>query len=87
MPRPPAKLKLQTNFNAIFKNAKILKIGPIEQKLWKIRQIVGVKIFKFNKRTVWNKSVRLGKNPKINKRMGYVYSGGQLRRDSNKVNV
>ena len=48
MPRSLAKLKLQTNFNAIFKNAKILKIGPVKQKLWKIRQIVGVK---FNKRT------------------------------------
>ena len=71
MPRPLDKLKLQMNFNAIFKNGKILKIGPVEQKLWEIRQIVGVK---FNKRTVWNKSIRLGKNPKINKRMAYVYS-------------
>ena len=44
MPRPPAELELQTNFNAIFKNVKILKIGPVEQKLWKIRQTVGVKI-------------------------------------------
>ena len=33
MPRPPAELELQTNFNAISKNVKILKIGPVEQKL------------------------------------------------------
>ena len=44
MPRPPAELELQTNFNAISKNVKILKIGPVEQKLLKIRQTVGVKI-------------------------------------------
>ena len=31
------------NFDAIFKNVKILKIGSVEQKLWKIRQTVGVK--------------------------------------------
>ena len=31
------------NFDAIFKNAKILKIEPVEQKLRKIRQTVGVK--------------------------------------------
>ena len=32
------------NFNAIFKNAKILKIGPVEQKLSNIRQITMGKI-------------------------------------------
>ena len=39
MPRPPAELELQTNFNAISKNVKILKIGPVKRKLWKICQI------------------------------------------------
>ena len=33
IPRPPAELEWQTNFNAISKNVKILKIGPVEQKL------------------------------------------------------
>ena len=28
---------MPTNFNAIFKNAKIFKIGPLEPKLWKKR--------------------------------------------------
>ena len=37
-------LEVPMNFDAVFKNAKILKIGPVEQKLWKIRQNVGVKI-------------------------------------------
>ena len=32
------------NFDAVSKNAKILKIGRVEQKLQKIRQNVGVKI-------------------------------------------
>ena len=32
------------NFDAIFKNVKILKIGSVEQKLWKIRQITSGKI-------------------------------------------
>ena len=32
------------NFDAVSKTAKILKIGPVEQKLWKIRQNTGVKI-------------------------------------------
>ena len=39
MPRPSAELELQTNFNAISKNVKILQIGPVEPKLWKIREI------------------------------------------------
>ena len=33
MPRPPAELKVQMNFNAVSKNVRILKIGPVEQKL------------------------------------------------------
>ena len=41
--KPPAELELQTNFNAISKNIKNLKIGRVEQKLWKNRQTVGVK--------------------------------------------
>ena len=28
------------NFDAVSKNVKILKIGPVEPKLWKNRQIV-----------------------------------------------
>ena len=36
------------NFDAIFKNAKILKIEPVEQKLRKIRQTVGVKTTIYN---------------------------------------
>ena len=39
MPRPLAELELQMNFNAISKNVKILQIGPVEPKLWKIREI------------------------------------------------
>ena len=39
MLRSLAKLKLQTNFDAIFKTVKILKIGQVELKLWKIREI------------------------------------------------
>ena len=31
------------NFDAISKNAKILKIGLVEAKLWKIRQIAAYK--------------------------------------------
>ena len=27
------------NFDAVSKNAKILEIGPLEPKLWKIREI------------------------------------------------
>ena len=33
MLRSLAKLKLQTNFDAIFKTVKILKIGRVEPKL------------------------------------------------------
>ena len=32
------------NLDAVSKKAKILKIRPVEQKLWKIRQNAGVKI-------------------------------------------
>ena len=39
MLRSSTKLKLPTNFDAISKNVKILKIGPVEPKLWKICQI------------------------------------------------
>ena len=39
MLRPSTKLKLQMNFDAISKYLKVLKIGPVEPKLWKIRQI------------------------------------------------
>ena len=42
--KPPAELELQTNFNAISKSIKNLKIGRVEQKLWKIRQTVSVKV-------------------------------------------
>ena len=31
MPCSPSELELQTNFNAISENVKILKIGPVEQ--------------------------------------------------------
>ena len=31
------------NFDAISKNAKILKIGPLEPKLWKFRETTVVK--------------------------------------------
>ena len=34
-----------------------------------------LKLLKVNKRTVWNKSVLVGKIPKINKRTPYYYSG------------
>ena len=54
MPRPPAELELQTNFNAISKNVKILKIGPVEQKLWKIRQTVGSQNHKFTQEIAQN---------------------------------
>ena len=37
MLRSSTKQKLPTNFDAISKNVKILKIGPVEPKLWKIR--------------------------------------------------
>ena len=43
MLRSLAKLKLQTNFDAIFKTVNILKIGPVEPKLWKIREITLLK--------------------------------------------
>ena len=46
MPRPPAELELQTNFNAIFKNVKNLKIGPVVPKLCKIHEITLLKITK-----------------------------------------
>ena len=39
MLRSLAKLELQTNFDAISKNVKILKIGLVEPKLWKNHQI------------------------------------------------
>ena len=42
MLRSLAKLELQTNFDAISKNVKILKIGPVELKLWKIREMTVV---------------------------------------------
>ena len=42
MPHPQAELKLQMNFNAVSKNVKILQIGPVEPKLWKIREIAVV---------------------------------------------
>ena len=40
------------NFDAISKNAKILKIGPVEQKLWKIRQNTGVIITITEKKSI-----------------------------------
>jgi len=35
LPHSSSKLELQMNFNAIFKNVKIVKIGLIDSKLWK----------------------------------------------------
>ena len=35
LPHSSSKLKLPTNFNAIFKKVKIIKFGPLEAKLWK----------------------------------------------------
>ena len=35
------------NLDAVSKNVKILKIGLVEQKLWKIRQTVGSQNHKF----------------------------------------
>ena len=46
MLRSSTKLKLPTNFDAISKNVKILKIGPVEPKLWKIREMA-----------VWNQKI------------------------------
>ena len=40
------------NFDAVSKKAKILKIEPVEQKLWKIRQNTGVKITFTGKKSI-----------------------------------
>ena len=59
MPRPPAELELQTNFYAISKNVKFLKIGPVEQKLWKFRQNVRVKNWKAAFRLVGERGMKI----------------------------
>ena len=33
VPRPPAKLEVPMNFDAISKNVKIMQFGPVEPKL------------------------------------------------------
>ena len=38
-----AKLKLQTNFDAISKTVKNLEIGPVDPKLWKFCEITRLK--------------------------------------------
>ena len=43
------------NFDAVSKKAKIMKIGPVERKLWKIRQNAGVKIIFTEK--IWSKKL------------------------------
>ena len=52
MPRSLNLHKLQTNFNAVSKNVKILQIGSIEPKLWKIREIIVVKFDWYNIKSI-----------------------------------
>ena len=49
---PVPQLELKTNFKAVSKTVKILQIGQLELKLWKIRQITVVKVNSISK--VWN---------------------------------
>ena len=54
------------NFDAISKNVKILQIGPVEPKLWKIREI----------KVVWLEDHAGGKNHSHVERENLVRSPG-----------
>ncbi len=51
------------NFDAVSKKAKILKIGLVEQKLWKIRQNAGVKIIFAGKKSTWKNWITFDSYP------------------------
>ena len=69
------------NFDAISKNVKILQIGPVEPKLWKIREI----------NVVWLEDHAGGKNHSHVKSENLVHSPGdgkvqwQLQKTKEKV--
>ena len=42
MPRPRGQLEVPTNFDKLSKNVRILKIRPLEAKLWEIRHFAPI---------------------------------------------
>ena len=58
------------NFDAISKNVKILQIGPVEPKLWKIREINVVWLLELDHAGV----KKLKKNSKFSRQLLSVYA-------------